>query len=76
MDLSTMLRAKGVWDRFGASHPQFPAFLRDLRERRIVRDGTAVEIAVTPPGGETVRSNLRLTAQEAALFREVSQRIR
>jgi len=73
MDLSILLRAKEVWDRFGASHPQFPAFLNCLRERDALKEGTAVEIDVTPPEGQMVRAKLRLSAQEAQVLGELLQ---
>jgi hypothetical protein len=72
MDFSSVFQIKKAWDRFCAAHPQFPLFLQAVRDRNVLREGTVVEIIITPAGGDPIRSKTRISADDVELFHEVS----
>jgi hypothetical protein len=39
---------------------------------RALEEGTVIEVTVTRPDGEQMASNVRLTAEDIALFRELN----
>ncbi len=57
---------------FKESHPKFINFLRAV-SRRNLTEGTLMEVSITPPGGETLSANLRLTASDIELIRSLSE---
>lgn len=66
-----MLRLKNAWQSFTASHPKFPKFLQAVSQSA-VQEGTVIEISVTRPDGTSLASNVKLTASDMQLFREIS----
>ena len=50
-----LLKGKQAWESFCQNHPQFPAFLQDVKAKGIV-EGTDVTIAVTYPDGQTKKA--------------------
>ena len=66
-----MLRLKNAWLSFTASHPKFPKFLQAVAQSA-VQEGTVIEISVTRPDGTSLTSNVKLTASDMQLFREIS----
>ncbi len=70
-----LLQIKSLWEKFTGNHPKFPKFLQAVGQNGI-REGSVLEITVTTPEGETVSSNLRLTADDMQLveaLKEISQ---
>lgn len=65
-----LLKFKGAWDTFTNNHPKFPRFL-DAIYNKALNEGTVIEITVTTSSGENISSNLRLTASDIALFKEL-----
>ena len=61
---------KALWDRFTANHPKFPKFLLAAAQSSI-GEGTIIEVKITKPNGDEIASNLRLTADDMELFREL-----
>ncbi len=61
---------KALWDRFTANHPKFPKFLQAAAQSSI-GEGTIIEVKITKPNGDEIASNLRLTADDMELFREL-----
>ena len=57
---------------FKESHPKFINFLRAASHRNLT-EGTLMEVSITPPGGETLSANLRLTASDIELIRSLSE---
>ena len=50
-----------------AAAPKFMAFLKQVLFNG-VEEGTVIEVTVTKPDGEPVTSNIRVTAEDMALF--------
>ena len=63
-------KMKALWDRFTANHPKFPKFLQAAAQSSI-GEGTIIEVKITKPNGDEIASNLRLTADDMELFREL-----
>lgn len=70
MNPMKLLQLKSAWERFRSNHPKFPRFLTAVYQQSI-RQGTVIEFHVTTPEGETLSSNIRLKADDIALFREL-----
>ena len=67
-----LLQIKNAWDRFTASHPKFPLFLKAIQKQGIT-EGTILELKVTAPDGRELCSNLKLTPEDMELYRELQE---
>lgn len=65
-----LMKLMGAKNKFEAAHPKFTAFFENVL-RRGLPEGTVLEMTVTYPGGETVTSNMKVTAQDLELFEEL-----
>ena len=63
-------RMKALWDRFAVNHPKFPRFLPAAAQSSI-GEGTVIEVKITKPNGDTIASNLKLSAEDMELFQEL-----
>ncbi len=70
MNPMKLLQLKSAWDRFKTNHPKFPKYLTAVVQTG-VREGTTIEFKVTTPEGKELISNMRLKADDAALFQEL-----
>ena len=70
MDLGALMKIKSSWDAFTKNHPKFPAFLNAVKSQGI-HEGTVMEITITNPGCDPLKSNIRITAQDLELFRSL-----
>lgn len=71
MDLSTLLTLKQSWRSFCTNHPQFPNFLKALKNKGAV-EGAEMEITVTYPDGQTLRAGIKLKAADVSLINSVA----
>ncbi len=62
-----LLKGKQAWKSFCQNHPQFPAFLQDVKAKGIV-EGTDVTIAVTYPDGQTKKAGLHVKPTDLELL--------
>ncbi len=67
-----LFQIKNMWDRFTANHPKFPKFLQAAAQASI-GEGTIIEVKITKPDGDSIASNVKLTAEDMELFREISE---
>ena len=67
MNPAAAIRILQAKNKFGANHPKFMAFLKQVLVSG-VEEGTIIEVTVTKPDGEPVTSNIRVTAEDMALF--------
>lgn len=72
MNPAKLFKMKSAWDTFTKNHPKFPMFLTAVRQNGF-REGSMIEINVTTPDGKTLSTNLRLTASDMELFKELSE---
>ncbi len=70
MNPAKIFQMKALWDRFTANHPKFPKFL-EAAARSSIDEGTVLEVKIIKPNGDEIASNLRLTAEDMELFREL-----
>ena len=67
-----LLKGKQTWESFCQNHPQFPAFLQDVKAKGIV-EGTDVTIAVTYPDGQTKKAGLHIKPSDLELLRMLQE---
>lgn len=73
MNPAKIFQLKASWDRFAASHPKFPLFLRAVSDGNVMQEGTIAEITITTADGRKYETNLKLTANDLQLFDDVRQ---
>lgn len=71
MNPAKIFQIKNAWDKFTMNHPKFPKFLQAAQQASI-DEGTIIEIKITKENGDSIASNLKLTAEDMELFRQVS----
>ena len=62
-----LLKGKQAWETFCRNHPQFPAFINDVKATGIT-EGTDVTISVTYPDGQTKKAGLHIKPADLELF--------
>lgn len=67
MDIGMVMKLKGAWDTFTASHPKFPMFSKAVLNKGI-KEGTVIEISITDPDGTPISTNLKVTQSDLELF--------
>lgn len=67
-----VLQMKGAWNTFQKNHPKFPQFIKAVGKGALV-EGTVMELTVTTAEGKTLSTNLKLTAQDMELFRQIQE---
>ena len=65
-----LLKLKGAWDRFSLGHPKFITFLKFVGNNSM-EQGTVIEITVTTKEGISTTGNLKISADDLALFDEL-----
>lgn len=58
-----LLELKNLWGAFTRRHPKFPQFFAAVQQAGI-QEGTVIEVQITPPGGKTFTSNLKVTQED------------
>lgn len=72
MNPLAILQLKNSWESFQKNHPKFPLFLRAVSQNAMA-EGTIIEMNVTTAEGRTFSSNLKLTASDIELFRQLQE---
>lgn len=67
-----LLQMKGAWDNFQKNHPKFPQFMKAVGKSALA-EGTVMEVTVTTAEGKTLSTNLKLTAQDMEMFRQIQE---
>lgn len=62
-----LTRGRQVWSTFCRNHPQFPAFLRDVKESGIP-EGTDITITVVYPDGQRKTAGLHVKPEDLELL--------
>ena len=71
MNPMKLLQLKSSWTRFKSNHPKFPKYLSAVYQHG-VKEGSLIEFKVTTPDGEEMSANVRLKADDIALFKELT----
>ena len=70
MDMSAVFKMQQYWNRFTNNHPKFPMFLNAVRNRG-VEEGAICELAITYPDGTKMETNVKISADDIEIFREL-----
>lgn len=67
MDLSMLTKGKQAWRIFKQNHPKFPEFLNYVKSKGFPVD-TEINIIVTYPDGQNVKSNIKVKPEDTQLL--------
>ncbi len=67
-----IFKIKGMWDAFTGNHPKLPRFFHAVFSRPM-EEGTVIEMIVKRPNGDTVASNIKLTASDLELIEQLKE---
>lgn len=67
-----LMQMKNAWNGFTERHPKLPKFFEAVSQKAL-REGAVMEISVTTPEGEKLASNIRLTAEDMEVIRELKE---
>ena len=65
--LDLLLKGKQAWEAFSRNHPQFPAFLQDVKSKGVV-EGTDITVTVTYPDGQVKKAGLHVKPSDLELL--------
>ena len=67
-----LLKGREAWETFCQNHPQFPAFLQDVKNTGVV-EGTDITISVTYPDGQTKKAGLHVKPSDLELLQMLQE---
>ncbi len=70
MNPMALMKIKGMLDRFKSNHPKIPKFLGAAA--KTIDEGSIIEINITTSGGQTLCTNMRVTADDLDMVRQLS----
>ena len=70
-----LLMLKKQYEAFTARHPKFMRYLAYITDQYIT-EGTVMDVTVTNEGGNAVRGNAKLTAEDVAFLQELRELLR
>lgn len=72
MNPMKLLQLKNAWDQFKSRHPKFLSFINSVT-KGAVSEGSVIEITVTTADGQTINSNLLVTAEDMQLIEDMKE---
>lgn len=72
MNPMKLLQLKGAWDEFQRNHAKFTQFIKAAGQGALA-EGTVLDITVTTANGKELHSNLKVTAQDMELVRQIQE---
>lgn len=67
---AAIFKLQGMWNQFVQNHPKFPMFLNAVKEKGVPVD-SVIEIQITQPTGEVMKTNLKITASDMELLEQL-----
>lgn len=67
---ASIFQMMNLWNRFKQNHPKFPKFMTAVYQNGI-KEGSIIEINVTTPDGQSLNSNLKISAEDMKLIEEL-----
>ncbi|MCM1175348.1 MAG: hypothetical protein NC341_09890 [Blautia sp.] len=67
---ASIFQMMNLWNRFKKNHSKFPKFMTAVYQNGI-REGSIIEINVTTPDGQSLNSNLKISAEDMKLIEEL-----
>lgn len=71
MNPMMLMKIKGQLEKFKTNHPKFPMFLNAAASS--IDEGTIIEIKVTTAENKELCTNLKVTAADIDMIRELAQ---
>ena len=60
-----------AWKTKKSNHPKFPSFCQAF-SRKVLKEGSIIEIAITTPEGEKIETNLKVKDSDLELLKQLS----
>lgn len=67
-----IFKIKSMWDEFSNNHPKLPRFFQAVASQPM-EEGTVIEMTISRPDGDTLTSNVKLTASDLALLDQLRE---
>ncbi|MCM1145298.1 MAG: hypothetical protein NC318_12645 [Blautia sp.] len=67
---AALFQMMNLWNQFKQNHPKFPKFMAAVYQNGI-KEGSIIEINVTTADGQSLNSNLKISAQDMALIEQL-----
>jgi hypothetical protein len=67
MNIMNLMQLKEAWGVFKENHPKFPLFL-NAASKNGLKEGSVVEITITPPEGKSITTNIKIKESDLKLF--------
>ena len=67
-----IFKIKSMWDEFTRSHPKLPRFFQAVVSHPL-EEGTIIELTIQRPNGDTLTSNVNLTASDLELVEQLKE---
>lgn len=71
-NVSQFLELSVLKNRFERNHPKFFLFMKAAKAKAL-KEGSILEISVTPPGGETISTNLKVLKSDLELLQKLTE---
>ena len=65
-----LMQLKGMGERFKQNHPRIPGFFNAAMDS--IREGRVIEMSVTDPEGRKLCANIRVTADDMEMLRQLA----
>lgn len=69
---TAIFQIMNLWNRFKQNHPKFPKFMAAVYQNGI-KEGSIVEINITTPDGQSLNSNLKISADDMELISQLKE---
>lgn len=70
MNPAMLFTMKKKFEDFQQRHPKFAMFIQDVMKSG-VGEGSVIDISITLPDGRTLQSNMRVTAEDVELIKDL-----
>ena len=69
---AAIFQMMNLWNKFKQNHPKFPKFMTAVYQNGI-KEGSINEINVTTADGQSLNSNLKITASDMELIEQLKE---
>ncbi|MBO5207986.1 MAG: hypothetical protein J6B68_01435 [Lachnospiraceae bacterium] len=67
---AAIFQMMNIWNKFKQNHPKFPKFMTAVYQNGI-KEGSIIEINVTTADGQSLNSNLKISAEDMELIEQL-----
>lgn len=69
---AAIFQMMNIWNKFKQNHPKFPKFMTAVYQNGI-KEGSIIEINVTTADGQSLNSNLKISAEDMELIEQLKK---